>query len=130
MAANQIVLDSGAFTAIAKRNEPIRFALKKALAEGGSISIPTIVLAESTTGSGPRDARVNQLARICRIVDLDERIARLAASLRFARPAFGVADAIVIATADALGGSVVLTTDARDLRELASLRNVSRVVAI
>jgi predicted nucleic acid-binding protein len=92
--------------------------------------LPTIVLAETTTGIGPRDAPVNLVAKACVLEELDERIARAAAALRFLVPGSGVADAVVIATADAHPGSIVLTGDMRDLRALASVRGLTAVVAI
>jgi predicted nucleic acid-binding protein len=92
--------------------------------------LPTIVLVETATGDGSRDARINRLAKTCDIVPLDERIARRAAALRFARPQFGVPDAVVVATADEAGGSIILTTDGRDIRVLAAIRGISEVVAI
>jgi predicted nucleic acid-binding protein len=128
--ATQIVLDSGALSALAEKAGSIRSSLAKALADGAELVIPTIVLAETTTGDGTRDARINRVANVCAIVPLDERIARAAAALRFYRPACGVADAVVVATADAVHGSAIMTSDPRDIRALASHRGRSRVVDI
>jgi predicted nucleic acid-binding protein len=130
MGTLRIVLDSGALSAIAEEQGFARAKFAKALAGGALAAIPTIVLAETTTGNGVRDARINRVAKGCDIVDLTETIARSAAALRSRKPACGVADAIVVATADAMRGSAILTSDPDDLRALAAERNISRVTSI
>jgi predicted nucleic acid-binding protein len=102
--------------------------IARAIAGGSVVVLPTIVLAETTTGFGPRDAPVNPVVKACLVEDLDERIARAATALRFRVPASGVADAVVIATADAYPGSKVLTGDPRDMRALASIRGLTAVI--
>jgi predicted nucleic acid-binding protein len=130
VAANQIILDSGALSSLAEKKGPVRFAIEKAVSEGAIVIVPTVVLAESTTGSGPRDARVNRAMRACEFENLDEGLARSAAALRFRRPECGVVDAVVVATADAYPGSTILTSDPRDIRALAMLRGSTGVVVI
>ncbi len=113
MATNRFLLDSGALTA---------------LAEDVDIVVPTIVIAESTTG-GHRDAKVNRVLVKCDILDLTESIARDAARLRTALRGAGIADAIIIATADRERGTTVLTSDPADLTALAVITNRSAVVS-
>jgi hypothetical protein len=90
------------------------------------------VVAESTTGSARVDANVNRTLKSLALIDLDERIARAAAALRFANrmSGSGTVDAIVVATADRIPGSCVLTSDPDDLRRLAAVANRTRVVPL
>jgi hypothetical protein len=93
--------------------------------------VPTVVVADSTTGGGPRDTNVNRLLKAALIADCDVGTARAAAALRFvAGSGPGTVDAIVVATADRMPGSVVLTGDPSDLERLAGVRRLSRVVDI
>jgi predicted nucleic acid-binding protein len=130
MGTLRIVLDSGALSAIAEEKGFARAKFRKALAGGAIAAIPTVVLAETATGNGVRDARINRVAKGCDIVDLTETVARSAAALRYRKPECGVADAIVVATADAMHGSAIFTSDPDDLRALAAERNISRVTSI
>src|SRR5262249_61642585 len=84
--------------------------------------LPAVVLTEALTGDHRRDFHENRLLRTCDIRPVDELLAREAAALRFkaateSRPS--AVDALVAATADALGGATVLTGDVGDLRALA-----------
>jgi hypothetical protein len=95
------------------------------------VIVPTVVLAESTTGDGARDANVNRVLKDLRLVSLDERLARVTAALRYARSAgTGTIDAAVIATADAVPGTRVLTGDLADLRPLAAVAGRTTVVSL
>jgi hypothetical protein len=90
-----------------------------------------VVVAESTTDGGGRDVNVNRLLKTLLVADCDMATARSAAALRFlARAGPGTIDAIVVATADRMPGSIVLTGDPTDLSTLASVRRRSRVVDI
>jgi predicted nucleic acid-binding protein len=129
MATNRVVLDSGALTTLAQGSEALRVVTKGALADDVTIVVPTIVIAESTTGD-PRDANVNRLLTHVDVLDLTEPIARAAARLRTRLPDASIADAIVIATADCEPGTTVLTGDIRDLRSLATARNRTKVIRI
>ncbi len=131
MAADTIVLDSGALTALAGSNKSLRIASLKALRNGARVIVPTVVVAESTTDGGGRDVSVNRLLKTALIVNCDIVTARSAAAIRFAvRSGPGVVDAIVVATADQSPGSIVLTGDPADLKPLANVRRLSRVVDI
>jgi predicted nucleic acid-binding protein len=129
LARNRIVLDSSAVSAFADGNEALRVALREALKAGAEVVVPTVVIAESTTGDGTRDVRANALLKAIAIVDLDERIARDAAALRYARrrSRAGTIDAIVVATADRVPGTRIITGDRNDLAGLADVIGRSRV---
>lgn len=73
---------------------------------------------------------MNRLIATAEVVDLDEQLARKAATLRTAVRGSGVVDAVVVATADLEPRSVVLTGDADDLRPLAAVRGRSRVLPL
>ncbi len=128
MATNRFLLDSGALTALAEDYKRLRLFLEAAVADDADIVVPTIVIAESTTG-GHRDAKVNRVLVKCDILDLTESIARDAARLRTALRGAGIADAIIIATADRERGTTVLTSDPADLTALAVITNRSAVVS-
>ena len=132
MAGDAIVLDSGALTAFVEGGQAIRVALQKELIAGSEVRVPTAVVAESATGESGRDARLNRALKSMVLVDLDERTARRAAALRHANRfrRSGTIDAIVIATADGIPRTRVLTTDADDLRPLAAVNRRSVVVSV
>ncbi|HZY96621.1 MAG TPA: PIN domain-containing protein [Candidatus Cybelea sp.] len=133
MARNRIILDSGALSALAEKSRSFRTAMRKGyLSEGVRIVVPTAVIAESTTGNQQRDANVNHILKSVSTVDLDVRIARNAAALRHAqrRKGAGTIDAIVVATADLVPGSEVITTDPKDLNLLTTVHGRTRVVFV
>ncbi len=132
MATNRIVLDSGALTALAEHVESIRVVLRKAVNAKADVVVPAAVVAESTTGHAGRDAKVNRVLKAASIVSIDERIARAAGKLRHAkrRRHAGTIDAIVVACADELVGSVILTSDRNDLAPLAAERGRTAVISI
>lgn len=92
--------------------------------------VPTVVLVESLTGNGPRDARVNRLLRTCETPALDVVTARRAAELRTRSRAGSAVDAIVVATAEAEGSEVVITGDTDDVTRLAGHTNGVAVMRI
>ena len=115
-----LVLDSGGVTRLAQRDRETA-ALIMSLRNQGLWPpvVPMVVLVESLSGSGPRDANTNRLVKVCDVKPLvPERVARRAAALR-ARARMGSAvDAIVVATAEP--GGTVLTADIDDLSALAA----------
>jgi predicted nucleic acid-binding protein len=125
-------MDSGALSAFAEGDKTLRNAFAKELIEGAEFIVPTVVIAESLTGDVRRDALVNRALKGMLIVDLDEPIARAAAGLRHANRArrSGTVDAIVVATADQVPGTRLLTTDAADLRPLAAVARRTSVVPV
>lgn len=133
MGANRCVLDSGALTALAEKDDGIRRYIERAIQEKAEIVVPTVVIAETTTGT-PRDASLNRLLAAFgpTLVVLTESLARDAGSLRYRahRPVRDTIDAIVVATADAVSGSTILTGDIGDLGALASVRGRSAVLSL
>jgi predicted nucleic acid-binding protein len=126
-------LDSGALSAISDRRGRVFQYLRRAIEEGAEIAIPTVVIAESTTGT-PRDSTVNQFLREfdLTIVPVTESIARSAGSLRFAagRPRADTIDAIVVAIGDLSNRSIILTGDVGDLRALSLVRGRSHITSL
>jgi predicted nucleic acid-binding protein len=84
------------------------------------VLVPSVVLTETVRGTA-RDAPVNRiLAAVGEVVPAYERLARSAgALLGSSRSTAGAVDALVVATADSVGGGVVLTSDPDDLEVLA-----------
>lgn len=115
-----LVLDSGAVSRLAERS-PRAAALIMVLRREGLWPplVPSVVLVESVTGHGARDAGMNRFLKTCDIdTELPEPLARRAAALRTAAHRGSAVDAIVVAAAEP--GGTVLTGDVEDLRALAS----------
>ena len=127
MAVRRILVDSGALSALADGHEALRIVARKAIKDDISIVVPTIVIAESTIGDA-RDANVNRTLTQLDVIDLSEGIARDAARLRARVRGSEVADAVMLATADRISGTTVITGDPRDLRALAAVANRTTVV--
>jgi len=114
-----LVLDSGGVSRLARRDQDTA-ALILALRRRGlwPAIVPTVVLAESLTGSAQRDANTNRLLKACDIRStVPERVARRSAELRTRARRGSAVDALVVAMAEP--GSTVLTSDGVDLRALA-----------
>jgi predicted nucleic acid-binding protein len=113
------VLDSGGLTRLVADSAQLRVFRRRTTAP---FAVPTVVLTESLTGDHRRDFHANRLLRTCEVFEVDELLARRAASLRSAASGSrtpSAVDAIVVALAEQLGGAMVLTSDPRDLRALA-----------
>jgi predicted nucleic acid-binding protein len=114
-----LVLDSGGLSRLSQRNRRSAALIEALRAEGlWPPIVPTVVLAESTTGAA-RDANVNRLLKSC---DVDpfvaEATARWAGQLRAQARRGSAIDALVVALADP--GGTVLTGDTADLEALAA----------
>ena len=121
----RVTLDSGVVSALAEGDARARANLEAFRRRDVEVIVPAVVIAESTTGVGPRDARVNTVLSGCRIAPATEAIARRAAQLRFtARRPDATIDAIVVATADLVGGRALLTRDLDDCGALARSTDV------
>ena len=94
--------------------------------------VPAPVITESTTGNPGHDAPVNRVLKSVTVAALDERLARAAGALRFARRRSvpGPIDAMIVACADDVSGTVIFTGDPHDLRPLAAERGRTRVIAV
>lgn len=132
MASDRIILDSGALSALAEESEALRVALRETLRKRAQVVVPTVVIVEATTGDHRRDANVNRALKEATLMALDSGLARSAAALRYAyqRAGAGTIDAIVVASADIVPGSGVLTSDPTDLKLLASVKGCTRVIAL
>lgn len=117
-----VVLDSGVIDQ-AVTDQEFRWVLRDLVEGGWAPVVPTVVLAEATTGR-PTDAPVNQAVRRIGTMDTTPPTARLAGRLRHAVERSGAhripggIDAIVAAHAAEFGAGVVFTTDPNDLRRL------------
>lgn len=122
MSAPQVILDAGVLDR-ATTDREFRWVLRDLVADGWDPVIPTVVLAEASTGR-PGDAPANQLVRRLGTVDTTQPIARRAGRLRHdvqrsgARRVPSGIDAIVAAHATEAEAGVVFTTDPSDLRRL------------
>lgn len=115
-----LVLDSGGLSRLAQRTRRSA-ALIVALKDVGLWPpvVPTVVLAESTSGTARTDAGLNRFLRTCDVDDVvAETTARRAGHLRHRARRGSAVDALVIALAEP--GSTVLTTDGADLEALAA----------
>lgn len=127
-----VALDSGALSAWADGDRRILAALEVVRQAGGYVVVPTVAVAESTTGQPDRDATVNRRLKAAALDTCPEERARRAAALRFGSgraEEISVVDAIVIATGEAVGARVI-TGDPDDLRVLADVSGRVDVVAV
>jgi predicted nucleic acid-binding protein len=123
-----VTLDSGALIAFERGDRRMVAHLKEATLRGSSLTVPSVVIAETWRG-GARSARIASLLQACRIELLDEALARLAGEARGKTKGAGVIDAIVMGSA-ARRGDIVLTSDLDDLLRLRAHFPTVRVVAL
>jgi len=116
---HRLILDSGAVVALAGHDLRARAVLAAAWEAGAQVVIPSIVLAE-TLGGSARDAPVNQvITSVGEVAGADAAVGRLAGTLLGTTHSGATVDAVIVASAVALGGGVLLTGDPGDLRPLA-----------
>ncbi len=122
-----LVLDSGGVSFLAKRNQDAVAAVRALVRVGAwPPLVPSVVIAESTTGRRRNDAAVNRLLKTCDVrEDLPASLARRAGELRHLAQRGSAVDAVVVASAEP--GGVVLTGDVEDLGALASHSDAVRV---
>jgi predicted nucleic acid-binding protein len=130
-ASRRLILDSGGIVALSRGNQDGRAALERARREGYIVVIPTPVVAEVHRG-GFDHARID---RILNAVDAtlptSEHIARRAGELQAAAGTNDPVDAIVAAEALAAIPSVIITSDASDIRRLLDTQSdAARIVVI
>ena len=114
-----LVLDSGALTALARRDRQTAARIAALRRRGlWPPIVPTAVLVESLTGNGVRDALANRMVGMSLVYPLDEPLARRATLLRSRAQAGSAIDAVVVATAE-LHEALVITGDLDDLGRLA-----------
>ena len=117
-----VVLGSQGLRAVARNDDvDARAVLAASSRAGVPVIVPAAVLAETLFGD-ERDARANQVLRRIEVAPVTGAIARSAAELKRLAGMTGVAatiDAVVVATAEAAGGGVILTSDPSGIRALA-----------
>lgn len=119
-APTRLVLDAGAVIALARGDQRVRGFIERAIATGCEVLVPSVAIAETVRGRGPRDAPVNRvLAAIDSVLVADEATARTAGHLLGAARIDETIDALVVAGAINAGGGRILTGDADDIRKLA-----------
>ena len=117
-----VVLASGVIDRVSEDAE-LRSTLRHLVEHGWDPVIPTVVLAEATSGRAV-DARANRAIKQIGTVDTTPPTARLAGRLRHdvvqssVRRIPGGIDAIVAAHAAEAGAGVVFTSDPTDMRRL------------
>ena len=114
-----LILDSGAVIALSRNDARVRMFLERALQVGSQVLVPVAVVAETTRGSGPRDAPVNRVLRAVGIPPSTQTTGRIAGTLLGRAGSTDTIDALVVAEAVAAGGGRVLTGDPDDLMRLA-----------
>ncbi len=118
-----VVLDREGFWAVVRNDsEDARAVLAASHQAGVPVLVSALVLAETLHGDG-RDASAHRVLKRLEVVPVTESLARQAAGIKRVAGRKGVAliiDAVVVATAVAAGGGVVLTSDVDDIRALAS----------
>lgn len=115
-----LVLDSGGLSRLSQRNRRA-IALITALRSEGLWPpvVPTVVLAESMTGSPRTDTGTNRFLKACDVEPIvGEATARRAGMLRSKARRGSAVDAILVALAEP--GGAVLTGDTEDLEALAA----------
>lgn len=115
-----LILDSGAVIALARGDQRARAFVDRALETGTELLVPSVVIAETVRGHGPRDAPVNRvLSAVDSVTVSDEPTGRTAGLLLGETRSSETIDALVVAGAIELGGGRILTSDPDDLRLLA-----------
>ena len=122
-----LVLDSEGVSFLTKRDQDAVAAIRALVRVGAwPPLVPSVVLAESTTGRQHSDAAVNRLLETCDVrEDLPASLARRAGELRHLAQRGCAVDAVVVASAEP--GGVVLTGDIEDLGALASHADAVRI---
>lgn len=115
-----LVLDSGGLSRLSQRNRRPAALIDALRTENlWPPVVPTVVLAESTTGAARTDANINRLLESCDVEPVvAERTARRAGHLRARARTGSAVDALLVAMAEP--GGTVLTGDPEDLEALAS----------
>lgn len=117
-APRHLILDSGAVIALSRGDNRARAVLAAAFESDIDVGVPAVVVAETVRGRSA-DAPVNRAIKAAGdVVDADEDVARTAGELLGSTRSSSTIDAMVVASAIAAGGAVVLTGDADDLTAL------------
>lgn len=116
---SMLVLDSGGLSRLSQRSRRAAALIDALRAENlWPPVVPTMVLAESTTGAAQTDTNINRLLKSCDVEPIvSEVTARRAGYLRGKARTGSAVDALVVAIAEP--GGTVLTGDSQDLEALA-----------
>lgn len=120
-------LDAGALIGLERNDREMWARLRRMTSVRGfkpRVSAPVVA---QVWRSG-RQANLARALALCQIVDATDAIARRAGELCAATGTTDAVDALVVATAEALGGGAVYTSDASDISTLAA--HARRPVAI
>ena len=112
---------------MAKRNQESVAFIRFLVRDGAwPPKVPSVVLAESTSGRQRDDAVLNRLLKTCDVAELlPESLARRAGELRHLARRGSAVDAIVVASAEP--GGVVLSGGIEDLGALAAHATAVRI---
>jgi len=124
-----LILDTGAVLAIMRRDKVVRALLASAQRRGILLVVPPVVVTQVIRG-GPRDAEANRLFESVYLSFTGARVARAAGSLLAVSGLSDAADAQIVAEAQRLAPSVIMTSDPDDIRLLASTLRGVRVIVI
>jgi hypothetical protein len=117
---SSLVLDSGAVTRLARRNQD-NAAIVAAFVRDGTWPplVPSVVLVACLSGHARSDVLTNGFLKTCEIIEeIPQQLARRAAVLRASARRGSAVDAVVVAVAKP--GGAVLSGDLADLRALAA----------
>jgi len=130
LAGLTVVLDAGAVIGLARGDRHWRDRLREVRLAGAQVVVPSVVVAETVRGKGPRDAPVNHvLASVDHIVPLAEQVARDTGRRLAAAGRSDTIDAVVVAEAATRGPSLIFTSDAPDLRAFIESADDVRLVS-
>lgn len=117
-----LVLDAGVLIAHERGDRTAAAWLARAAREGVDLAVGAPTIAEAWR-VGRRQVRLARLLDCCRVVDCDRGLAGAAGELLARAGSSNTLDALLVASAQRLGG-VVLTDDADDVRPLAEAARV------
>lgn len=120
------VLDSGGLSRLSQRSRRAAALIEALQSENlWPPVVPTVVLAESTSGAARTDTNINRMLKSCDVdPNVPEATARRAGYLRARARKGSAVDALLVALAEP--GGTVLTGDPEDLEALAT--HAERVV--
>jgi hypothetical protein len=119
-----LVLDSGAVTRLARRNQDTAAMIAAFVRDGiWPPLVPSVVLVECLSGRDRNDLLTNRILKTCEIIEeIPQQLARRAA-VRASAGRGSAVDAVVVAVAEP--GGAVLGGDLADLRALANVRTAT-----
>lgn len=119
-AQERLILDAGAVLALSRLDPRALAFVVETRRLGGVVHVPVVVVAETSRGGGPRDARVNRVLKSMVVPPTTEAVGRTAGRLLARADSSATADALVVAEAVVGGGGRILTGDPDDLGVLAA----------